>query len=174
MVTTMTTLLMSSRHSRTNASPWRAAMGRAWSVVRARGIRLPEIDDFWKSSSTLEGPLRTGPSLGLIDGSCAIPAEDWLGDVRTSSRKRERITYDHAGQARGLTDPASREAPERQIRLRRSYESGARLPQEFDADMPVLVSEPSVGSGVRCFCLDGKVWDARLTSGRESMPNRSD
>jgi len=36
----MTTLLMSSRHTEDDQALWRAAIGRGWSVDRARGIRL--------------------------------------------------------------------------------------------------------------------------------------
>ena len=41
----MTTLLLSSRHTEDDQALWRAAIGRSWSVERARGIRVPEIDD---------------------------------------------------------------------------------------------------------------------------------
>lgn len=41
----MTTLLMSSRHTEDDQALWRAAIRRGWSVSRARGIRLPEIND---------------------------------------------------------------------------------------------------------------------------------
>lgn len=41
----MSTLLMSSRHTEDDQALWRAAIRRGWSVARARGIHLPEIDD---------------------------------------------------------------------------------------------------------------------------------
>jgi hypothetical protein len=41
----MITLLMSSRHTEDDQALWQAAIGRGWSVARARSIRLPEIDD---------------------------------------------------------------------------------------------------------------------------------
>ena len=41
----MTTLLMSSRHTEDDQAIWRAAIGRGWCVVRARGIRLPDFED---------------------------------------------------------------------------------------------------------------------------------
>ena len=41
----MTTLLMSSRHTEDDQALWRASVSRGWSVARARGIRLPDIDD---------------------------------------------------------------------------------------------------------------------------------
>lgn len=43
--TVMTTLLMSSRHTADDQALWRTAIGRGWSVARARGIRLPDIED---------------------------------------------------------------------------------------------------------------------------------
>ena len=83
----MTTLLMSSRHSADDQVLWRAAIRRGWSVVRARGLKVPEIDDndivFY--AEALFAPA-IAQSLGyrLLD-----PPEDWLARLPKEHSRRE-------------------------------------------------------------------------------------
>lgn len=164
----MTTLLMSSRHTNDDQALWRAAIGRAWSVARARGIRLPEIDD---SEIVLYMEALYAPTIARLIGRQLLdPAEDWLVNVPHEFTKR-RITLTTLGQAHGLTDPAFVKPPNDKSFAAQVYESGACLPQEFDTDMPVLVSEPVQWEAeFRCFCLDGRVrtLSPYLRSGRHA------
>jgi hypothetical protein len=154
----MTTLLMSSRYTEDDQSLWRAAISRRWSVARARGIRLPEIDD---PEIVIYVEALYAPTIAQMIGRKLLdPADDWLVNAPHSFTKR-RITLTTLGQARGLTDPAFVKPPNDKSFAALVYESGACLPHEFDADMMVLVAEPVRWEAeFRCFCLDGKVMGA--------------
>lgn len=75
-MTTMTTLLKSFRYTEDNQALWRAAIGRGWSVARARGIRLPEIDD---DEVVIYVEALYAPTFaGIIGCRLLSPSEDWL------------------------------------------------------------------------------------------------
>jgi len=151
----MTTLLMSSRYTEDDQALWRAAIGRRWSVARARGIRLPEIDD---PEIVIYVEALYAPTIARMIGRKLLdPADDWLVKTPHDFTKR-RITLTTLGKARGLADPAFVKPPNDKSFAAQVYESGACLPKEFDADMPVLVAEPVRWEAeFRCFCLDGRV-----------------
>ena len=151
----MTTLLMSSRHTADDQALWRAAIGRGWSVARARGIRLPDIDD---SEIVIYVEALYAPTIaGMIGRRLLDPAEDWLVKVPNEFAKR-RIAITTLEEARALTAPTFVKPPNDKSFKAQVYESGADLPREFDDNMRILMAEPvRWSSEFRCFCLDGKV-----------------
>ncbi|MES2792871.1 MAG: ATP-grasp domain-containing protein, partial [Planctomycetota bacterium] len=151
----MTTLLMSSRHTEDDQALWRAAIGRGWSVVRARGIRLPEIED---DEVVIYIEALYAPTIAEMLGRTLLDLpDDWL--VRLPSEFRHRqVQLMTLGQARTLNRPSFCKPPNDKSFAAQVYESGAALPVEFDDDMAVLVADPVPWeSEFRCFCLDGKV-----------------
>jgi ATP-grasp domain, R2K clade family 2 len=151
----MTTLLMSSRHTEDDQVLWRAAIGRGWSVARARGIRLPEIED---REVVIYVEAMFAPAIAKMIGRRLLdPPEDWLVKMPLGFRKRE-VRLVTLGQARAMNRPNFMKPPNDKSFAAQVYSSGADLPLEFDDDMPVLVADPvRWESEFRCFCLDRKV-----------------
>lgn len=151
----MSTLLMSSRHTEDNQALWRAAIRRGWSVARARGIHLPEIDN---SEIIIYVEALYAPVIARMIGRQLLdPPEDWLVRLPYEFRQRS-IRLTTLEQARTITEKVFVKPPNDKSFAARVYESGESLPSEFDGDTPVLVSEPvQWESEFRCFCLDGKV-----------------
>jgi hypothetical protein len=151
----MTTLLMSSRHTEDNQALWRAAIRRGWSVARARGIRLPEIED---PEIIIYVEALYAPTIAKMLGRQLLDLpEEWLVQLPHAFKQR-RIELTTLDQARSITEPAFVKPPNDKSFAAQVYESGACLPSEFDADMAVLVAEPvQWESELRCFCLDGTV-----------------
>lgn len=151
----MTTLLMSSRHTEDDQALWRVAIRRGWTVVRARGIRIPEIDD--AEVVIYVEALYAATIATLIGRQLLDLPENWLCTLPYEFRGRGvRITS--LRQARTLEVPRFVKPPNDKSFAARVYESGASLPQECDDDMAVLVADPvRWHSEFRCFCLDGKV-----------------
>ncbi|HQZ65509.1 MAG TPA: ATP-grasp domain-containing protein [Planctomycetaceae bacterium] len=151
----MTTILMSSRHTEDDQALWRAAIGRRWSVARARGIRLPEIDD---NEVVIYVEALYAPTIaGMIGRRLLDPPEDWLVRLQQLFCQRE-VMLTTLGQARNLDRPRFVKPPNDKSFAAQVYNSGASLPLEFDDDMAVLVAEPVQWEcEFRCFCLDGSV-----------------
>ena len=108
----MTTLLLSSRQTGDAQSLWRAAIQRDWSVVRARGLTIPEIDDrdiviYVEALFAPEIAKRLGRE--LLD-----PAEDWLVRLPRSLTHRQ-IDMATLGEARLISEPAFHQATKRQV-----------------------------------------------------------
>lgn len=101
----MTTLLMSSRHTEDNQALWRAAIGRGWSVIRARGIGLPEIDD--DEVVIYVEALYAQTMAEMIGRRLLDLSEDWLVKVPHEFRRRDvrLITF---GQRRGCWSDMTR------------------------------------------------------------------
>lgn len=151
----MTTLLMSSRHTEDNQALWRAAIGRGWSVARARGIRLPEIDD--DEVIVYVEALYAPTIAGMIGRRLLISSEDWLVKLPHEFQKRT-VQLTTLGLARELDRPCFVKPPNDKSFAAQVYDSGAILPLEFDDHMAVLVAEPVQWEfEFRCFCLDGSV-----------------
>ncbi|GAB5440562.1 MAG: hypothetical protein Fues2KO_09110 [Fuerstiella sp.] len=151
----MTTLLMSSRHTEDDQALWRVAIGRGWSVVRARGIRLPEIDD--SEIVIYVEALYASTIATMVRRQLLDPPEDWLVQLPHEFKHR-RIRLTTLGQARTINEAVFVKPPNDKSFAAQVYESGACLPSEFDAEMPVLISEPvQWETEFRCFCLDRKV-----------------
>lgn len=151
----MTTLLMSSRHTEDDQALWRAAIGRDWSVDRARGIRLPEIDD---SEIVIYLEALYAPTIAKMIGRKLLDLpEDWLVQLPQQFTKRT-IALTTLGKARDLKEPAFVKPPNDKSFAAQVYESGAGLPIEFDDEMMVLVADPVRWEAeFRCFCLDRRV-----------------
>lgn len=151
----MTTLLLSSRHTEDDQALWRSAIGRGWSVERARGIRVPEIDD---SEIVIYVEALFAPTIAkalrlrLLD-----PAEDWLVTLPSKYTARN-IRLTTLGEARSFASPAFVKPPNDKSFESKVYSSGADLPDAFDDEMTVLVAEPVAWeTEFRCFALDGEV-----------------
>jgi hypothetical protein len=151
----MTTLLMSSRHTEDDQAMWRAAIRRGWPVARARGIRLPEIND---SEIVIYVEALYAPTIAKTVGRQLLdPPDDWLVQLSGDFTRRQ-ITLTTLGQARLGNAPRFIKPPNDKSFAAQVYESGAGLPKEFDDDMRVLAAEPvEWGSEFRCFCLNGEV-----------------
>lgn len=151
----MTTLVFSSRATSDNQALWRAAIKRDWNVVRAQGLRLPEIesDEFVLYVEALFAPIIAEQlRLGLLD----IP-EDWLTRLPYNLRGRD-VQLTTLGQARNLVRPMFVKPPNDKSFPAQVHTSGQSLPSEFADEMPVLVADPVRWSAeFRCFCLDGRV-----------------
>jgi hypothetical protein len=150
------TLVLSPRHTSDAQALWRAALARGWDVHRLASWR---IDD--EAASSVEPFLYAealfGPSLG--DGlgvSLLDPSEDWLSTLPERYSRRQ-ITLSTLGAARSLTVPAFIKPPNDKSFAAAIYAPG-ELPEAFESDMKVLISEPVVfESEFRCFVLDRKV-----------------
>ena len=155
----MTTLLMSSRHTEDDQALWRAAIGRGWCVVRARGIRLPDIED---DEVVIYVEALYAPTIaGMVGRRLLDPPEDWLVKLPQVFRQRE-VMLTTLGKARNLDKRSFVKPPNDKSFAAQVYDSGASLPLEFDDDMAVLVAEPVQWEcEFRCFCLDGSVLHSR-------------
>lgn len=151
----MTTLLMSSRHTEDDQALWRAAIGRGWSTARARGIRIPDIDD---SEIVVYVEALYAPTIaGSINRTLIGPAEDWLIQL-PPHLKRRSIELSTLGEARAISAPRFVKPPNDKSFAAQVYSSGADLPDAFEDDMTVLVADPvQWESEYRCFCLDDEV-----------------
>jgi hypothetical protein len=151
----MTTLVLSSRHTEDNQSLWRAAIGRGWSVERARGLRVPQIDDL-EIVLYVESLFATAIA-GQIGVSLLELPEDWLVNLPHEFTNRV-VDITTLGEARESVRPSFVKPPNDKLFAAKVYETGTDLPDEFDDEMQVLVSEPVEWQDeFRCFCLDGSV-----------------
>lgn len=151
----MTTLLMSSRHTEDDQALWRAAIGRGWSIARARGLRLPDIID---EEVVIYVEALYAPTIaGMIGRRLLDPPDDWLVKLPMQFRHRE-VTLTTLREARTLNRPTFVKPPNDKSFAAQVYESGKSLSLEFDDGMYVLVADPVMWlSEYRCFCFDGKV-----------------
>jgi len=151
----MTTLIVSSRHTEDNQALWRAAIARGWDVVRAQGIRVPEIED---DNLVIYVESLFAPTVAkAVRRKLREVPEDWLVQLRHTYRHRE-VTLSTLGEVRGLAHPMFVKPPNDKSFEAKVYERGAELPVEFDDEMSVLISEPVSWEGeYRSFCLDGRV-----------------
>ena len=151
----MTVVLMSSRYTEDDQLLWRAAIRRGWSVIRARGVQVPTIEDdeiviYVEALYATIIAEKTGRQLPDIP-------EDWLVRLPYEFRKRE-ICLTSLGEARELNERIFVKPPNDKSFSADVYRSGAELPEEFDDSMSVLVAEPVEWvTEYRCLCLDGVV-----------------
>ena len=135
----MPTLLMSSRHTDDDQALWRAAIGRGWSVSRARGLRLPEMED---GEIVLYVESLFAPSIAkLIGRELLDPPDDWLVQLPFDFVKR-CIRLSTLGEARATCEQEFVKPPNDKSFTAQVYESGATLPGAFDDDMKVLIADP--------------------------------
>lgn len=151
----MTTLLLSSRQTGDAQLLWRAAVSRGWSVVRARGVTIPPIDD---ADIVIYVEALFAPEIARrLNRKLLDPAEDWLTKLPASLTHR-KIALTTLGQARSIDKPTFIKPPNDKSFLAQVFQSGAELSTDFDEDISVLTSTPvQFESEYRCFCLDGCV-----------------
>lgn len=151
----MTTLLLSSRQSGDAQLLWRAAIARNWSVVRARGLTIPDFDD---DDIAIYVEALFAPEIAKrLSRNLLDPAEDWLPTLPESLTRR-KIYITTLGEARKISEPAFIKPPNDKSFTAQVYETGAELPTAFEDNASALVSTPVKWlSEYRCFCLDGKV-----------------
>lgn len=168
----MTTLLISSRHTVDNQLLWRAATARDWDVVRAHGLRVPEIID---SEVVIYIESLFAPSIAKsLQRVLSELPEDWLVRLPREMTHRE-IQLSTLGAARGLVQPTFVKPPNEKSFAAQVYASGQTLPLEFPDDMLVLLSEPVDWEvEFRCFCLDGKVMTLSPYLRNGALANESD
>ena len=151
----MTTLLLSARYTADDQALWRAAIGRGWPVVRARGLQVPHIED--AEIVFYVEPLFALPIAQMLGRQLLDPPEDWLEKIPMEFRKR-LIYLTTLNEARGLNSPRFTKPPNDKSFLARVYDSGSELPTDFDDQTPVLIAEPvDWETEYRCFCLDANV-----------------
>jgi hypothetical protein len=151
----MTTLLLSTRNSEDNQQLWRCAVQRGWSVERARGVSIPDIEDaevvlYMESLFALSVAEQLG--LRLLQ-----PAETWLPNLPQEyvGRRIELTTLERCRQ--GLF-PVFVKPPNEKSFTAQVVATPEELPSDYDSSTPVLTSEPvRWGVEIRCFCLDGEV-----------------
>lgn len=151
----MTTLLLSQRHTEDDQALWRAAIQRGWQVERARGIRVPAIDD---SDIAIYVEALFAPQIARALGRTLLdPPEDWLVQLPAEFRQRD-VRLMPLGEARLLRQPSFIKPPNDKSFAAQVYDSGAELPVEFTDEMSVLVAEPIRWEReYRCFVLAGEV-----------------
>ncbi len=151
----MTTLVLSSRHTADAQALWRAAVRRGWSTVRVRGITVPaisEVDIVIYAEALFAPTIAERLQRALLD-----PPDDWLVRVPSDLRLRS-VQLTTLGAAREGTAPAFVKPPNDKTFTARVFQAGRDLPEEYDADSPVLVAEPVRWiSEYRCFCRDEEV-----------------
>ncbi len=151
----MTTLILSSRHTEDNQALWRAAILKDWSVERARGVRVPDVED---TEVVLYVESLFAPAIAeQLDVKLLDLPEDWL--VRVSHDLTNRgVDISTLGEARQSVRPVFVKPPNDKSFAAKVYQSGGDLPDAFDDNRTVLISEPVRWQDeFRCFCLDGHV-----------------
>ncbi|MFZ6873995.1 ATP-grasp domain-containing protein [Undibacterium sp. Di27W] len=148
----MPTLIFTPRYSDDSQALWKAAGALGWQVERLSNWRVPEhmqhLDE-----PVLYGEALFGPTLADQLGLRLLsPPEDWLVRLPMKYKLRE-ISLQTLGQARQLNQPAFIKPPNDKSFPADVY-TGATLPNEYDDDMPVLVSEVvQWEKEFRCFVL---------------------
>lgn len=152
----MPTLILTPRFTEDAQALWRAAIQLGWDVERLASWRVPnELRSVAEPVLYLEGLF--GPTLAHAFGlNLPEPAVDWLPRLPDAYRKRY-VSLSTLGSARGLTSPAFVKPPNEKSFPAAVY-SGSNLPDGYDDEMPVLVSEiVTWEKEFRCFVLDRTV-----------------
>lgn len=151
----MTTLLMTNQNSVDAQLLWREATRRDWTVVRLRGLQVPQLtdDEIVIYLEALYGEwVAERLNVGLLE-----PAVDWLPKLPWELRLRD-IRISRMDDARMTSGDLFIKPPNDKSFPAAVYRSGVGLPEEYDGAMPVLVAEPVHWEAeFRCFCLDGEV-----------------
>jgi hypothetical protein len=149
----MPTLVLTPRYTEDSQALWKAAASRGWPVERLSGWRVPEHLKA-KSDLVLYVEALFGPAVAEQLGLRLVdPPEDWL--VRLPMKyKLRNIHLTTLGQAR-LSEEARFIKPPNDKSFPAAVYVGSSLPNEFDDDMVVLISDVvSWKTEFRCFVLD--------------------
>ena len=152
----MPTLILTPRFTEDAQTLWRTAGQLGWTVERLTTWRVPEeLRSATEPVLYLEALF--GPTLAEQFGLRLLePAVDWLPRLPEEYRKRQ-ISITTLREARLLPEPAFIKPPNDKSFPARVYE-GSELPQGYDEESPVLVSEVVVWEKeFRCFVLDRKL-----------------
>lgn len=152
----MPTLILTPRFTEDAQALWRAATRLGWSVERLANWRVPEgLRAAVDPVLYLEGLF--GPSLAEQFGRRLLePPVDWLPGLPEEFRKR-RVEVMPLHAARRLVEPAFIKPPNDKSFPARVY-VGAELPQGYEEESPVLVSEIVAWTvEFRCFVLDRRL-----------------
>lgn len=168
----MPTLILTPGYSEDAQALWRAAISRGWDVRRLATWRVPPdvaaAPEPFLYAEALFGPM-LAEQLGvrLLD-----PPEGWLPALPESYRRRS-VHLSTLGEARLLPAPAFMKPPNDKSFPAAVYDPGD-LPEGFDQQMAVLVSEPVLFlSEFRCFILDRRVRTCSLYARNgEPTPSR--
>ena len=159
----MPTLIFTPRHSEDSQALWKAAARNGWNVERLPGWRVPE---HLRSlpEPVFYGEALFGPSISEQLGlSLSNPPEDWLVRLPLEYRLRD-IRLSTLGAERSRATPAFIKPPNDKSFPANVY-IGAELPDGYDEDMPVLVSDVVRWTcEFRCFVLDRSVRSYSLYS----------
>ncbi|XAL98927.1 ATP-grasp domain-containing protein [Phycisphaeraceae bacterium D3-23] len=152
----MPTLILTPRYTEDSQALWRAASQLGWDVERLQTWRIPEsLRSVGQPVLYVEALF--GPTLAEDLGLALVePPIDWLPNLPEPLRKR-KITLTTLDEARKLTRPAFVKPPNDKSFPAKVYATGNDLPDDFDDDTPVLVSDiVHWETEFRCFVLDGK------------------
>jgi hypothetical protein len=152
----MPTLILSPSYNEDSQLMWRAAGELGWDTQRLASWRVPDhlraVDEPVLYVEALLGPA-IAEQFGL---RVEEPPEGWLAELPFEYRKRE-IALTTLGEARGRQEPAFIKPPNDKSFPADVY-TGAKLSEDFDADVPVLVAEVvRWEKEFRCFLLDREV-----------------
>lgn len=152
----MATLILTPRYTDDTQALWRAATRRGWSVERLASWRVPEHlcgrDDLVIYAEAMFGPeLARQAGIALVS-----PPDDWLVRLPVDYRKRE-VVLSTLAQARRCAQPRFVKPPADKSFPAAVYR-GDELPQGFDEDSAVLVSDVvSWDFEFRCFVSERKL-----------------
>lgn len=152
----MTTLILTPRHTEDTQALWRAATRRGWSVERLASWRLPE-HLCGRADLVIYAEAMFGPELAQQAGLALIsPPDDWLVRLPAVYKQRE-VMLTTLALARQCTQPRFVKPPADKSFPAAVYR-GDELPQGFDEDSAVLVSDV-VGWDFefRCFVRERKL-----------------
>ncbi|MGL4419416.1 MAG: ATP-grasp domain-containing protein [Gemmataceae bacterium] len=149
----MPTLILTPRYTEDSQALWRAAGKLGWGVERLTNWRVPE-ELLTVSNPVLYLEALFGPTLARQFGLRLLePSIDWLPRLPEEFRKR-RVGLMPFRAAKQLAEPAFIKPPNDKSFPAQVY-TGAELPDGYDEDLPVLVSEiVSWEVEFRCFVLD--------------------
>ena len=135
----MPTLILTPRHSDDTQRLWKAAAARGWPIERLSRWQVPEHLQ-QAHAPVLYAEALFGPTLAEQLGiSLASPPDDWLVRLPEPYRRRG-IRLMSLAEARRLPVPAFIKPPNDKTFPAQVYAPNA-LPEGYDEDMPVLVSD---------------------------------
>lgn len=149
----MPTLIFTPRFTSDSQALWRAGSSLGWRIERLGSWQVPDhLRNL--ADPVFYGEALFGPTLAEQLGiSLLNPPEDWLVRLPYEYRLRN-ISMTSMGNARSNSTPAFVKPPNDKSFPAGVY-AGNELPVEYDADMPVLVSEiVQWQKEFRCFVLN--------------------